>query len=256
MRVSASDSNVLPASDQAAASILSPPDPLSEEATMTTTSPPFDAVAYKAATRAQWDAAADAWHAWGPVLERWLGPATDLMLDLAGVSPGDRVLDVAAGAGGQTLSAARRVGPAGAVLATDISADDPRPRRGRRPARRRRERPHPGHRRRGPRRRPRDVRRGHLARRPDLPPRPAARPRRDAPRAPARRAGGGGRLLDARAQRLLLHPGRDHPPPGRAAAARPRAARAVQPRGPGRARVRAARGRLPATSRPGSSRRR
>ena len=90
---------------------------------MTTTSPPFDAMAYKAATRAQWDAAADAWHAWGPVLERWLGPATDLMLDLAGVSPGDRVLDVAAGAGGQTLSAARRVSPDGAVLATDISPE-------------------------------------------------------------------------------------------------------------------------------------
>jgi SAM-dependent methyltransferase len=43
------------------------------------------------------------------------------MLDLAGVSAGSRVLDVAAGAGGQTLAAARRAGPGGAVLATDIS---------------------------------------------------------------------------------------------------------------------------------------
>jgi ubiquinone/menaquinone biosynthesis C-methylase UbiE len=43
------------------------------------------------------------------------------MLDLAGVSAGARVLDVAAGAGGQTLAAARRVGPDGAVLATDIA---------------------------------------------------------------------------------------------------------------------------------------
>jgi ubiquinone/menaquinone biosynthesis C-methylase UbiE len=33
------------------------------------------------------------------------------------------VLDIAAGAGGQTLQAARRVGPTGAVLATDISAN-------------------------------------------------------------------------------------------------------------------------------------
>jgi ubiquinone/menaquinone biosynthesis C-methylase UbiE len=42
------------------------------------------------------------------------------MLDMAGVGAGARVLDVAAGAGGQTLAAARRVGPSGSVLATDI----------------------------------------------------------------------------------------------------------------------------------------
>jgi SAM-dependent methyltransferase len=43
------------------------------------------------------------------------------MLDMADVRDGARVLDVAAGAGGQTLAAARRVGSGGAVLATDIS---------------------------------------------------------------------------------------------------------------------------------------
>jgi ubiquinone/menaquinone biosynthesis C-methylase UbiE len=56
-----------------------------------------------------------------PVYERWLGDATELMLDQAGVGPGSRVLDVAAGAGGQTLMAARRTGPDGILLATDIS---------------------------------------------------------------------------------------------------------------------------------------
>ena len=45
------------------------------------------------------------------------------MLDMAGVVPGSRVLDVAAGAGGQTLAAARRCGPEGRVLATDISSN-------------------------------------------------------------------------------------------------------------------------------------
>jgi SAM-dependent methyltransferase len=44
------------------------------------------------------------------------------MLDMAGVGPKARVLDVAAGAGGQTIAAARRVGPDGRVLATDISS--------------------------------------------------------------------------------------------------------------------------------------
>jgi ubiquinone/menaquinone biosynthesis C-methylase UbiE len=43
------------------------------------------------------------------------------MLDLAGIGSGHRVLDVAAGTGEQTLMAARRVGPLGFVLATDIA---------------------------------------------------------------------------------------------------------------------------------------
>jgi len=82
----------------------------------------FDPVRFKETTREQWDTAAEAWHRWGPALEDWLGEATELMFDLARIGAGDRVLDVAAGAGGQTLAAARRVGPEGAVLATDISA--------------------------------------------------------------------------------------------------------------------------------------
>jgi SAM-dependent methyltransferase len=81
----------------------------------------FDPVAYKQTTRQQWQEAAEAWHRWGPTLERWLGPATELMLDQARIGPGARVLDLAAGAGGQTIAAARRVGPSGSVLATDIS---------------------------------------------------------------------------------------------------------------------------------------
>ena len=81
----------------------------------------FDPVAYKDTTRAQWEEAAAAWHAWGPVLETWLAEPTTLMLDAAGVHTGSRLLDVAAGAGGQSLAAARRAGPSGTVLATDIS---------------------------------------------------------------------------------------------------------------------------------------
>jgi SAM-dependent methyltransferase len=81
----------------------------------------FDPGRYKRTTKAQWEQAAEAWHRWGPALEDWLGEATTVMLDLAGVGAGARVLDVAAGAGGQTLAAARRAGPDGRVLATDIS---------------------------------------------------------------------------------------------------------------------------------------
>lgn len=88
---------------------------------MTSPAPTFDPIRYKQTTREQWQTAADAWNRWGPVLAEWLGPVTEQMLDMAGVGPGSRVLDVAAGAGEQTLVTARRVGPSGYVLATDLS---------------------------------------------------------------------------------------------------------------------------------------
>lgn len=49
--------------------------------------------------------------------------ATERMLAAAGLKSGDHVLDVAAGTGDQSLLAAHLVGPSGAILATDISAD-------------------------------------------------------------------------------------------------------------------------------------
>ena len=91
------------------------------EVAMIADTPAFDPNKYKATTREQWQAAAEAWDRWGPTLHEWLGAATELMLDMAGVGPGQNVLDVAAGAGEQTIEIARRVGPTGSVLATDIS---------------------------------------------------------------------------------------------------------------------------------------
>lgn len=88
---------------------------------MSSTPQTFDPVRFKQTTRAQWQEAAGAWHRWGPLLGRWLGPATEEMFDLGRMKEGSRVLDVAAGAGEQTLAAARRVGPSGRVLATDLS---------------------------------------------------------------------------------------------------------------------------------------
>lgn len=81
----------------------------------------FDPIKYKETTREQWQTAAEPWHRWGPTVDEWLGQATEMMLDMAEIGPGARVLDVAAGAGGQTIAAARRVGSDGYVLATDIS---------------------------------------------------------------------------------------------------------------------------------------
>src|SRR3712207_3862857 len=65
---------------------------------------------------------ASGWQRGAAARGRALGPVNDLMLDLAGVAVGSRVLDLGAGTGDPTLLAARRVGPGGTVLATDISA--------------------------------------------------------------------------------------------------------------------------------------
>jgi SAM-dependent methyltransferase len=86
-----------------------------------TTQQVFDAVKYKQTTLEQWNKAAEAWDRWGTLLSRWLGPATETMLDMADVNEGARVLDVAAGAGEQTIAAARRACSTGYVLATDFS---------------------------------------------------------------------------------------------------------------------------------------
>lgn len=81
----------------------------------------FDTVQYKTSTRQQWQDYASGWNDWAPLLESWLGEATEHMLDLAGITTGSNVLDVAAGAGGQSVAAGLRVGPTGTVLATDLS---------------------------------------------------------------------------------------------------------------------------------------
>jgi SAM-dependent methyltransferase len=88
---------------------------------MTKNPPKFDPIKYKQTTLQQWNTAAEAWNRWGPLLSRWLGPATETMLDMCDIKIGSRVLDVAAGAGEQTLIAAKRVGDSGHVLATDLS---------------------------------------------------------------------------------------------------------------------------------------
>ena len=81
----------------------------------------FDAAKYKNAQREQWNKDGEAWRRWTPVLDRWYGETTRQLLDMARIGPGQRVLDIAAGAGEPAVSAAERVGPKGYVLATDIS---------------------------------------------------------------------------------------------------------------------------------------
>ena len=83
--------------------------------------PKADAAAFKHQTRLQWDEAAAGWNNHGPKIRNWLRLPTDAMMKMAGIGTGQTVLDVAAGAGDQTLDIATRVGPGGRVVATDIS---------------------------------------------------------------------------------------------------------------------------------------
>lgn len=81
----------------------------------------LDAAAFKSATARQWDESAAGWDRHGSAIRNWLRDATQAMLSMANIKSGQRVLDIAAGAGDQTLDIAERVGPSGEVLATDIS---------------------------------------------------------------------------------------------------------------------------------------
>lgn len=76
----------------------------------------------RAEARETWEAAAPGWATWEAVLASALRDATTRMLDMAGVAPGAKVLDLACGAGSQTFQAAKRVGAAGTIVASDISA--------------------------------------------------------------------------------------------------------------------------------------
>ncbi len=73
-------------------------------------------------SRRRWEAAAAGWDAHSPVLRAWLADPTRTLFDAAGIREGQTILDVAAGAGDQTLMLAERLGPRGRILATDLSS--------------------------------------------------------------------------------------------------------------------------------------
>jgi ubiquinone/menaquinone biosynthesis C-methylase UbiE len=77
--------------------------------------------ASKAEQRGTWEAAAPGWAKWEEKFSAGLADVTDTLLDMADIRPGMRVLDLACGAGSQSLRAASRVGPTGCVVASDIS---------------------------------------------------------------------------------------------------------------------------------------
>ena len=78
---------------------------------------------FREAQHRNWDSAAVGWMQWSEFNYRADRHISERLVELAGVRPGSRVLDVAAGYGEPALTAARRAGPEGRVVATDISAE-------------------------------------------------------------------------------------------------------------------------------------
>ena len=83
----------------------------------------IDAARVKEQQRKDWGQAAAGWRRYDEQLMRNSAPVTEMLLELAQVAPGKRVLDVACGTGEPALPAAKMVGPSGFVVATDMAAE-------------------------------------------------------------------------------------------------------------------------------------
>ncbi|MGH7842696.1 MAG: class I SAM-dependent methyltransferase [Candidatus Binataceae bacterium] len=81
-----------------------------------------DSEKLKSEQKRDWNAAAEGWKKWWPIFEQAAQHVSDRLVELAGVRPGARVLDIATGNGEPAVTAARRVGAGGRVIATDQSA--------------------------------------------------------------------------------------------------------------------------------------
>ena len=83
----------------------------------------IDSAVFREAQHKNWDAAAAGWKAWSEFNDSADAHISERLVELAGVRSGSRVLDIAAGYGEPALTAARKAGPEGRVVATDISAE-------------------------------------------------------------------------------------------------------------------------------------
>lgn len=74
-------------------------------------------------SRVQWDTISAAWMRWQATFEHGGAPVTAQLMELSGVRPGHRILDVGTGLGEPALTVARAVGPTGSVVGIDVSPE-------------------------------------------------------------------------------------------------------------------------------------
>ena len=82
-----------------------------------------DPAEFRDAQKKSWGAAATGWKKWSGWYDEYASPVSERLVELAGVEPGSHVLDVAAGYGEPSMTAARRAGPEGRVVSSDIAAE-------------------------------------------------------------------------------------------------------------------------------------
>ena len=78
---------------------------------------------FRRGQRRDWNSASSGWRVWNELIDSSSRSVSERMVEMAGIEEGDRVLDVAAGYGEPSLTAARVVGPQGSVVASDISSE-------------------------------------------------------------------------------------------------------------------------------------
>ncbi len=80
-----------------------------------------DPAGLRAAMREMWEAVAPAWGAHADYIDARAAGLTAALLDASGLHPGQRVLELACGAGGAGIAAAALVAPGGEVVLSDVS---------------------------------------------------------------------------------------------------------------------------------------
>jgi SAM-dependent methyltransferase len=83
----------------------------------------IDPAEFRQGQQKQWNIAAAGWKQWSEKIDRAWSHVSTRLVELAEVRPGSRVLDVAAGYGEPSLTAAKVAGSDGKVIATDISPE-------------------------------------------------------------------------------------------------------------------------------------
>jgi ubiquinone/menaquinone biosynthesis C-methylase UbiE len=81
----------------------------------------LDSKQYKEIQRQGWASVAEGWEKWWKTIEVGADNVSHRLIELAEIKSGSRVLDIATGIGDPAITAARKVGSSGRVLATDIS---------------------------------------------------------------------------------------------------------------------------------------
>jgi SAM-dependent methyltransferase len=82
----------------------------------------IDAAEFRKGQRGDWDSASQGWRDWTELIDAGGRSVSERMVAMAGIEAGHRILDVAAGTGEPSLTAARVVGAGGSVVCSDISA--------------------------------------------------------------------------------------------------------------------------------------